>query len=33
MGHHGEYSKKKLMTVEDASEYLWRRLTDRLTGR
>lgn len=33
MWHHGEYSEKKLMTVEDASEYLWRRLTDRLAGR
>ncbi len=33
MWHHEEYPEKKLMTVEDASEYLWRRLTDRLTER
>lgn len=33
MWRHGEYSERKLMTVEEAAEYLWQRLTDRLTGR
>jgi hypothetical protein len=33
MWRRGEYSEKKHLTVEDAAEYRWQRLTDRLTGR
>lgn len=33
MWRRDEYSEKKLLTVEEAAEYLWQRLTDRLTAR